>query len=50
MNNEKEKTMFSIEDNGSQLAIKVQGKPTAVVMMTAIGLIEYFGQDNGKNH
>lgn len=46
MNNEK--TMFSVEncDDGSGLAIKAHGKPTAVVMMTAIGLVEYFNQGN----
>lgn len=48
MNSEKEKTMFSIEDDGSGLAIKAQGKPTAVVMMTAIGLFEYFGENKFK--
>lgn len=50
MNNEKEKTMFSVEncDDGSGLAIKAHGNQAAVVMMTAIGLIEYFGQDNAK--
>ena len=46
MNNEK--TMFSVEDDGSGLAIKAQGKPTAVVMITAIGLFEYFGENKFK--
>ncbi|MDD6512812.1 hypothetical protein [Sharpea azabuensis] len=50
MNNKKEKTMFSVEncDDGSGLAIKAHGNQAAVGMMVAIGLIEYFGQDNAK--
>lgn len=48
MNNKKEKTMFSVEncDDGSGLAIKAHGNQVAVVMMTAIGLAEYFNQGN----
>lgn len=48
MNNKKEKTMFSVEscDDGSGLAIKAHGNQAAVVMMTAIGLAEYFNQGN----
>lgn len=48
MNNEKENTMFSVEtlDDGSGLAIKAQGNKAAVVMMTAIGLAQYFGQED----
>lgn len=44
MNNEKEKTMFSVEncDDGSGLEIKAHGNQAAVGMMVAIGLAEYF--------
>lgn len=48
MNNKKEKTMFSVEncDDGSGLAIKAHGNQAAVGMMVAIGLAEYFGQED----
>lgn len=50
MNNEKEKTMFSVEncDDGSGLAVKAQGHPAAIGFMIAIGLVEYLGQGNSK--
>lgn len=46
MNNKK--TMFSVEncDDGSGLEIKAHGNQAAVEMMVAIGLAQYFGQDD----
>lgn len=48
MNNEKEKTMFSVEtrEDGLGLNIKAHGNQAAVVMMVAIGLAEYFCKGN----
>lgn len=48
MNNKKEKTMFSVEtrEDGLGLNIKAQGNQAAVEMMVAIGLAQYFGQED----
>ena len=48
MNNKKEKTMFSVEtrEDGLGLNIKIQGNQAAVEMMVAIGLAQYFGQED----
>lgn len=46
MNNEKEKTMFSIEtlDDGSGLNVKSKGHQVAIGFMIAVGLVKYFDQ------
>ena len=48
MNNKKEKTMFSVEvlDDDSGLEIKAHGNQAAVEVMVAIGLAQYFGQED----
>ena len=48
MNNKKEKTMFSVEnlDDGSGMSVKAQGHPAAIGFMIAIGLIQYFDQED----
>jgi len=48
MNNEKEKTMFSVEvlDDDSGLSVKSHGHPVAVGMMIAIALVKYFDQED----
>lgn len=48
MNNKKKNTMFSVEalDDGSGLSVNSHGHPVAVGMMVAIGLAQYFGQED----
>lgn len=48
MNNKKKKTMFSVEtrEDGLGLNIKAQGHPAAIGFMTAIGLVQYFEQED----
>ena len=48
MNNKKKKTMFSLEtlDDGSGMNVKAQGHPAAIGFMIAIGLVQYFDQED----
>lgn len=48
MNNKKEKTMFSVEmcEDDSGMFVKARGNQLAVGMVAAIGLVQYFDQED----
>lgn len=48
MNNKKEKTMFSVEmcEDDSGMFVKARGNQLAVGMVAAIGIVQYFDQED----